>query len=149
MGNYYAQLPALLEGMPNPYINATVAKLTRYKVPHVLMSIELAGRDFVEIREVDGLFARKPRAVSVPKKTTGITSRQLDDGYHLHTMPSGATCVASFPWDEARHWRMVRATAARIDRAMRLGNYGLDSAGKVSKKKLPLKGEIFVGEVAA
>ena len=140
--HYVAELPMIIDGMPNPFIGAAIDKLNKYKIPHVVLGIELEGRDYIRIQQVDVEFVKKPRAPAKVKRSTGITSRPLDDGRHLHTDKDGKTMICSFAWDEARYWKVVRETSSRIDRRMKLGNYGLDYSGKVSGK-LPLKGELF------
>lgn len=147
MSNFCTQLPATLDGVYNPFIGAATKKLEKYKIPYVMLSVYFEGREFIEIRATEGKAEKKPRGQAKAKLSTGITSEVLSDGSFLITHPSGRSSICSFPWEEKRYWSMMRATSARVDKAMRLGNYGFDCRGKL--KKLPLKGEIFVGEVAA
>lgn len=132
--NYRAQLPLTIDGVKNPFIDAAIKKLEKYKIPHVITGIELEGREFISIQQVDGAFVKRAKSPAKAKPSTGINSTELADGRHVHTHPSGLQTICSFPWEEARHWKIAKATRARVDKDMRTAH------------ALPLKGEIHINQ---
>jgi hypothetical protein len=142
--NYCAQIPLEVAGLPNPQIDNVVKKLNKYKVPHIIIGVELEGREYVRIEQVNTSFAKKEKKTAKEKRCTGIVSEPMENGMHIHKHPSGHYTECSFAWDEKNYWKIIREAEARTNKILRLGNYSQNSRHDL--KKLPLKGELFINE---